>query len=60
MAKMSPAKAGLIFSACQKSPHRTFLTALSAGHIESVQNAVAESLKAAPRIRLRHLAKKRS
>ena len=30
--------------ACQKSPYRTFLTALSAGHFESVQNAVTESL----------------
>ena len=30
--------------ACQKSPFRTFLTALSAEHFESVQNAVAESL----------------
>ncbi len=31
-------------TACQKSPHRTFLTALSAEHFESVQNAVTESL----------------
>ena len=31
-------------SACQKSPYRTFLPALSAEHSERVQNAVAESL----------------
>ena len=31
-------------SACQKNPYRTFLTALSAEHFESFQNAVAESL----------------
>jgi len=30
--------------ACQKSPHRTFLTALSAKHFERFQNAVTESL----------------
>ena len=32
------------FSACQRSPVRTFLTALSAEHFESVQNAITESL----------------
>jgi len=31
-------------AACQKSPVRTFLTALSAEHFESVQNAITESL----------------
>jgi len=37
--------AALFFPACQNSPVRTLLTALSAEHFESIQNAVTESLE---------------
>jgi len=41
----APGQAALaLSSACQKSPHRTFLSALSAEHFERFQNAVTESL----------------
>jgi len=41
---MKPASGKPDAAACQKSPYRTFLTALSAEHFESIQNAVTESL----------------